>query len=267
MMNAGESFVSVNDIELFVRRASDLPGRPTIIFLHDSLGCVQLWRDFPDKLCQEVNCNLLIYDRQGYGKSAPLHDHYRTNDYLETEADVLHDLIVTLDLKNVILFGHSDGGSIALIAAGKYPSMFDAVIVEAAHVFVEEVTLNGIRAAVNDYTTTNLNVRLEKYHGDKTDTLFKAWTETWLSQEFRYWNIEHFLPAIECPLLFVQGDRDEYGTIKQITAVVEQVRGEVETYVIPDVYHTPHRESEVTVIESIASFLQSKLSDQFSVAS
>ncbi len=250
-----ESFIEINKASIFVRRYHEFAQRPTIIFLHDSLGCVQLWRDFPEKLCQAVGCNMLVYDRQGYGKSDPLPSHHRTNKYLEREADLLRDLVVRLGLGKVILFGHSDGGSIALIAAGKYPLMFDALIVEAAHVFVEEVTLTGIRAAVEDYATTNLRSRLEKYHGDKTDTLFKAWTETWLSENFRSWNIEHFLPAMQCPLLFIQGEEDEYGTVRQVQSVKAQANGKVQTCLLPSVHHTPHKEAPAEVLEKSASFL------------
>jgi pimeloyl-ACP methyl ester carboxylesterase len=174
---------------------------------------------------------------------------------MENEADVLRDLVIKLDVRNVILFGHSDGGSIALIAAGKYPSEFEAVVVEAAHVFVEEVTLTGIRAALYDYETTDLKSRLEKYHGNKTDTLFKAWTETWLSDNFRSWNIEHFLTNIKCPVLFIQGEEDEYGSAQQVHAVEQQVSGRAEAYLVPQIHHTPHKEAADIVIEKSVSFL------------
>src|SRR5688500_15839784 len=117
-MNVSESDFQFDNVSFFLRQSDPFPNSPTIIFLHDSLGCVQLWRDFPQKLCAAVKCNMLIYDRQGYGRSSSLPTDYRTTDYLEKEADVLHDLLIKLGRTNVILFGHSDGGSIALIAAG-----------------------------------------------------------------------------------------------------------------------------------------------------
>ncbi len=141
-----------------------------LVFLHDSLGCIELWRDFPAKLADATKCNMLIYDRLGYGKSEPMHTHVRPVNYLEHEADSLNDLLVQLNINNALLFGHSDGGSIALIAAVKYPERIKAIICEAAHIFVEEVTLAGIRAAMEDYKTTNLAERLAKYHGNKVDT-------------------------------------------------------------------------------------------------
>src|SRR5262249_27231343 len=150
------------------------PATPTIIFLHDSLGCIKLWRDFPKRLCKLTGCNGLIYDRQGYGESSPV-SAARNKDYLEKEADILSALIKRLALDRVILFGHSDGGSISLIAAAKHPEHIAAVITEGAHVFVESITLDGIRAAKGQYATTDLRQRLERYHGDKTDTVFSIW--------------------------------------------------------------------------------------------
>lgn len=198
-----------------------------------------------------------MYDRQGYGKSSPLINPHRSNDYLEMEAEILSHLIAKLKLQNVILFGHSDGGSIALIAAAKYPRLVRCAIVEAAHVFVEQVTLDGIRSMKNAYETTDLRRRLERYHGDKTDTIFKAWTETWLGNDFSEWNIEHFLPDIHCPLLFIQGDQDEYGTAAQVQAVARQVCGIVRTSLIPAVHHTPHKQVESEVISCTTAFIKS----------
>lgn len=207
---------------------------------------------------------MLVYDRQGYGKSAPMQSHHRTNDYLENEADTLHILLEKLGLKNVILFGHSDGGSIALIAAARYPRIVQSVIVEAAHIFVEDVTLTGIRAAADAFSSTNLKTRLEKYHGDKTDTLFKAWTETWLSETFRSWTIGHFIPLIQCPVLFIQGECDEYGTIKQQEGVMNGSRSKVETTLLPGVHHSPHKEVPAKVLEISAHFLHGHITSALS---
>jgi pimeloyl-ACP methyl ester carboxylesterase len=254
-MHTIDKIVEVKNVSLYVRLALQYPNRPVIVFLHDSLGCVELWRDFPERLCTAVSCNMLVYDRQGYGKSAPLAHHHRTNAYLENEAIVLHDLLTLLDIKDVIIFGHSDGGSIALIAAGQYPSLFKAVIVEAAHIFVEDITLDGIRKAVDAYQTTDLKTKLEKYHGDKTETLFKAWTETWLSERFRSWNILKFLLETTSPVIFIQGEHDEYGTVAQMKGVKENVRAKVELCLLPDVHHTPHKQAAENVIERVSKFL------------
>lgn len=231
--------------------------RPTMVFLHDSLGCIELWRDFPEKLAKVTNCNFLIYDRLGYGKSHAATTHNRNNDYMELEADFLNTFLEELALENVILFGHSDGGSIALIASGKYPKRIQALIVEAAHIFVEDITLEGIEYAVASYESLNLETRLAKYHDDKVDFVFKSWTETWTKPEFRSWNIEHFLGEITCPLLFIQGEEDEYGSLEQVEKTVSQVKGKTEKLIIPDIGHTPHRENPKVVLEESSMFLGS----------
>lgn len=233
--------------------------RPTIVFLHDSLGCIELWRDFPEKLSTTAACNFLVYDRIGYGKSEASKKRNRDNDYMELEADFLNDFLEHLELSNVILFGHSDGGSIALIAAGKYPKRIRAVVVEAAHIFVEDITLEGIHYAKSSFESLNMAERLAKYHGDKVEFVFSAWTETWAKPEFRNWNIEHFLSEIDCPLLFIQGEDDEYGSLDQVEKTIAQVRGKAEKFIIPDIGHTPHRESPREVLEKSTVFLGSVL--------
>lgn len=240
--------------ELYVVTYGNKAERPTIVFLHDSLGSVELWRDFPKHLGAVTHCNVLVYDRQGYGKSGPFAAGDRQNNYLEQEADILHQLLEHSGIKRAILFGHSDGGSIALIAAAKYPSSIMGVITEGAHIFVEDITLQGIQEAVNAYYTTDLKERLQKYHGDKTEAVFRAWTETWLREEFRSWNIEGFLPHIKCPVLVIQGEEDEYGSLGQVDGIVNQVSGKAGKLVIPGVGHTPHKEAKEEVLQQTAAF-------------
>ena len=213
---------------LYIEYNHSLEKRPTLVFLHDSLGCTQLWRDFPMKLSEASQCNVLVYDRLGYGKSSPMPTSERPNNYMELEADLLNDLLIELNIRDAILFGHSDGGTIALITASKYPKNVKAVICEAGHIFVEEVTLKGVYDAWEAYKTTNLSERLQKYHGNKVEMLFKAWTETWTREGYRNWNIEYLLKDITCPLLFIQGESDEYGTLEQVEKTIGQVSGSSE---------------------------------------
>lgn len=248
--------IDVNGRSLYTEFCIEYEDRPTIVFLHDSLGCVQLWRDFPKKLTAATQCNVLAYDRLGYGQSAPMPTYERPVNYMELEADVLNDLLSTLKIDNTILFGHSDGGTIALLAASKYPENIKAVICEAAHIFVEDITLKGIYEAIEAYKNTSLPERLKKYHGDKTDTIFKAWVETWTRSDYRNWNIEHFLPGITCPLLFIQGEADEYGTLEQVGKTISQVSGPSENYIIPDVGHTPHKEVPDIILEKTIGFIR-----------
>lgn len=175
---------------------------------------------------------------------------------MELEADLLNDLLDELKLNNVILFGHSDGGTIALITAAKFPEKIKAVICEAGHIFVEEVTLKGIYEAWNAYKTTNLAERLAKYHGDKVGMLFRAWTETWTREDYRSWNIEYLLKDIQCPLLFIQGEADEYGTLDQVEKTVSQVSGTAEKCIIPRVSHTPHKEVPELVLNKTSEFIK-----------
>lgn len=254
-MNFTEQYFHIKEASLKVHQLIKDENSPTLIFLHDSLGCIKLWKDFPEKLAKKVNYNVLVYDRQGYGESSSFTDKERGNDYLEKEAEVLFELLQDLEIQRPILFGHSDGGSIAILAAAKYPSFIKGIITEGAHVFVEEITLAGIRQAVVDYQETNLAEKLKKYHADKVEAVFKAWSETWLKDTFRDWNIESFLTQITCPTLIIQGEEDEYGTLEQVESIINQVSGKTEKLIIPKVGHTPHRESEKTVLEETSSFL------------
>jgi len=242
--------------EIATLRTEKFTDKPTIIFLHDSLGCLKLWRDFPEKLGKLTKCNILVYDRQGYGESCSFSYSKRNNYYIEQEADLLNEMLDFWKIDNAILFGHSDGGSIALITAGKYPEKIKGIITEGAHIFVEEVTIKGIKEAINLYRTTDLKIKLEKYHGNKTEEMFWAWASTWATNEFRNWNIEEFLPKIECPSLIIQGEKDEYGTLKQVENIIKQTKGQSTQLVLPNVKHTPHREVPELVLGKVSDFIK-----------
>lgn len=229
--------------------------RPTIIFLHDSLGCIELWRDFPGRLGEMTGCNVFVYDRLGYGKSGPFTESVRTNDYMEIEADRLNEILTRLNIEEAILFGHSDGGSIALIAASKYPLVIGGIITEGAHIFVEDITLEGINEAADKYRSTDLPHKLRKYHGENTEAMFSAWTDTWRRESFRSWNIEHVLPSIECPSLIIQGENDEYGTLLQVESIVKQTTGQSRSLILPGVGHTPHKAAVEEVLRQSAAFI------------
>jgi pimeloyl-ACP methyl ester carboxylesterase len=208
-----------------ISRHDNYPDRPTIVFLHDSLGCIELWQQFPQRLGELTKCNVFTYDRLGYGKSGLFISSKRNNDYMEIEAKNLSEILEKCSIDKAILFGHSDGGSISLIAGGKYPSRILGIITEGAHIFVEDITLQGIIEAANKYRTTDLKTKLAKYHGDNTEQMFWAWASTWTTEVFKTWNIEHFLPLIKCPCLIIQGDKDEYGTELQVDRIMSQTNG------------------------------------------
>jgi len=249
--------INVNGKKLYTEYQKIFENKPTIVFLHDSLGCTQLWRDFPARLALQTQCNVLVYDRLGYGKSFPMLTCERENNYMEQEADLLNDLLKELNINDIILFGHSDGGTIALIFAAKYPEKVTATLCEAGHIFVEEITVNGVKDAFEAYKTTNLPERLAKYHGDKVEMMVKAWTEIWLSDRFRSWNIEYLLKDINSPLLFIQGENDEYGTLDQVEKTISQVSGTAEKFIIPNIGHTPHKEIPDAVLQKSTEFISS----------
>jgi pimeloyl-ACP methyl ester carboxylesterase len=253
-----ESFdLPVGDHRLRVRRLTvgDAPASAALVFLHDSLGCIALWRDFPDRVAERLQMDAIVYDRRGYGESSPFAPTPRTPRYLEDEAEQLGKVLEQLGVSSAILVGHSDGGSIALIAGALYPENIRAIITEGAHVFVEEQTLDGIRAARETLRTTDLREKLVRYHGDKTDAVTSAWIDTWLRPDFRDWNIESYLPRIECPTLAIQGSDDEYGTVRQVKAIVGGIREHGESLMSAGVGHTPHREAPNTVLEAAVQFV------------
>ena len=232
------------------------PGEaPTIIFLHEALGSVSTWRDFPARLAAESGCSALVYSRTGHGGSGVLSG-LRSERYLHEEAlDVLPAVLAHFQLSDVVLFGHSDGASIAIIHAGAQPESVRGLILEAPHVFVEEAALGGIQQAIEAYRTTTFRERLARHHGEGTDALFRAWAEIWLRPSFRSWNIMEYLPFVTCPVLVIQGEDDPYGTLRQVEAVVSQVRGPARPLVLPRCGHAPHSERRDEVLGAAAGFV------------
>jgi pimeloyl-ACP methyl ester carboxylesterase len=227
---------------------------PALVFLHEGLGSIAMWRDFPQKLVATTGRTALIYSRYGYGRSTPL-SAPRQPDYMHREAlDALPELLDRLDVQRPILFGHSDGASIALIHAGGAKRAVSGVVAMAPHVMVEEVALEGIRATVKAYETTELRTRLARYHDD-VDSAFRGWSDIWLSPAFRSWNIDEFLPRIAAPVLAVQGHEDEYGTMEQIDRIAAGAP-DVETLKLADCRHSPHRDQADVVVAATAEFVR-----------
>lgn len=231
------------------------PQRPWLVFLHEGLGCTAMWSDFAERLCALSGCRGLLYDRRGHGRS-PATDVPRTLHYLHAAAlqelpDVLARLIAG---QPYLLIGHSDGGSIALLHAAERAPLLRAAITVAAHVFVEPMTLDGIRRAVEAWQLGKLQ-GLARYHGERSTALFEAWSQTWLSPWFRHWNIEYLLPAIRCPLLVLQGCDDQYGSAAQVERIVEQVGGRSEAAFIEDCGHVPHREALPQTLALMSRFI------------
>jgi pimeloyl-ACP methyl ester carboxylesterase len=234
---------------------------PTIVFLHEGLGCVGMWRDFPDRMAVATGCGALVYSRIGYGKSDPVRGP-RSIRFMHNEAfSVLPAVIERFKLKAVVLFGHSDGASIAVVYAGARPRSTRALVLEAPHVFVEPACIESTRRIAKKYERTRLRKRLTRHHGRNTDSMFRTWTDVWLRPEFRQWNIEEYLPAIKCPTLVVQGADDQYGTLRQLGAVVTQVGGPVQSLVLARCGHSPHSERPDEVLDTAVRFVRKALAD------
>jgi pimeloyl-ACP methyl ester carboxylesterase len=224
------------------------------VFLHEGLGSVALWRDFPARVAEASGRRVLVYSRFGHGASDPP-DTPRTPRFMHDEAlDVLPALLERFDLRDPILVGHSDGGSIALIHAGRVPGV-SALVLLAPHVFVEDESIAGITAAKQAYEHGDLARRMERHHRDAAVT-FRGWNDVWLSPEFRDWNIEDVLGAITCPVLLVQGRADQYGTLAQVAAIERGIPGAVETVVL-DCKHVPHAERPDETLAAVTRFLAS----------
>jgi len=245
---------------LFLNLSDTAKDEPTLVFLHEGLGCLEMWKDVPEAICQETGLNGFIYERIGFGKSSPLGITPRPIDYLEREArDVLPHVLDQAGITNPILIGHSDGASIALTFAAHYPDAPKAVISEAAHVFVEDVTIDGIKEAGELYFKGNLKSKLERYHGTNTENAFRGWHDTWLTPEFLHWNMESMLPKITTPLLVIQGVDDEYGTQKQVQSIVENSSGPATPFMVPNCGHVPHLQAKDVVIKAIVDFIHHKI--------
>jgi pimeloyl-ACP methyl ester carboxylesterase len=230
---------------------------PALVFLHEGLGSIKQWGQFPQHLARSTQCDAIIYDRWGHGESEPL-EGGRTARFMHQEALIsLPEVLGKCNIKKAILIGHSDGGSIALIFAANYQETARGVITMAAHVFVDELTLTGIRETVKAYETSDLAEKLAGYHGNNTDLMFRSWQSVWLSDEFRGWNIEEYLPGIRCPVLAIQGENDRLSTIAQLERIVSGVTGPSKALRIPGCGHTPHREAPDFVLKEIMKFVLS----------
>ncbi|MBM3366827.1 MAG: alpha/beta hydrolase [Betaproteobacteria bacterium] len=229
-------------------------GARTLVFLHEGLGSIAQWRDFPERVALATGCRALLYDRYGYGQSDVLAEERVDLDFMLREALVaLPALLVALGVENPVLVGHSDGASIALIHAGAGHAV-QGVVAIAPHVFVEDISVRSIAGAVRTFETTDLPQRLAKYHRDSRKT-FYLWSDAWLDPAFRNWNIEASLAGIRCPLLAIQGEEDQYGTMAQVDAIARQAGGRCELLKLPDCGHAPHKDQPERVLRTIAEFV------------
>jgi pimeloyl-ACP methyl ester carboxylesterase len=236
---------------------------PLLVFLHEGLGSIAMWKDFPERLCEAGGFRGLVFSRPGYGRSTPRAGNESWDvDFMHRQAhEVLPAFFEAIGLNDgkapaPWLFGHSDGGSISLLYAARFPDRVAGLVVLAPHILVEDVTVAHIELARKAYLETDLPQKLGRYHDDP-DSAFWGWNDIWLHPPFRQWNIETELPAIRCPILAMQGVDDEYGSLRQIRGIAAQVPG-TELLEIPDCGHSPHRDQSETAIVATISFIKTR---------
>jgi len=233
---------------------------PLVVFLHEGLGSAAMWKDFPERLCNAAGVRGLVFSRPGYGRSSPRSDGERWGvDFMHFQARkvlpaLLAELRIDCAASPPVLFGHSDGASIALLYAASFPGRVSGLIVLAPHLFVEAISIESIRKARQAYLETDLRTRLARYHADP-DSAFWGWNDIWLDPEFSAWNIEHEVTKIKVPVLAMQGVNDEYGTMEQVHRISE-ICGGCQVVEIPDCGHSPHRDQAETVLAQAGRFIR-----------
>jgi pimeloyl-ACP methyl ester carboxylesterase len=229
--------------------------RPVVVFLHEGLGSLALWKDFPDRFCRAGGFTGLVFSRYGYGRSTPrpLHERWPVDFMHQQAREVLPTLFEQLGVARPWLFGHSDGGSIALLYAASFPHDVAGLVVAAPHIIVEDLSVASIAAARELYSEGKLREKLARYHDD-VDSAFWGWNDIWLDPAFRAWDIRDELPGIGAPILAVQGEDDEYGTLEQIYGIARRAP-QTRLLVLPQCGHSPHRDQSERLIQEAAHFM------------
>ena len=261
-MTGDFSFVVIDGVSVEVyTAAADGPDRRPLVMLHEGLGCVALWRDLPDRLAAATGRKVIAYSRHGYGQSDFINSKFNVK-YMHKEAlNILPKILNQFDISNPILYGHSDGASIALIHASLADTEIMGLILEAPHVFVEEISLDGLKGAKKAFEQGRLKAGLAKHHREP-EMIFRCWNNIWLSPEFLTWNIVSCLSNIQCPALLIQGETDAYGTLSQLDTIEKNVSGICKKKILPNTGHSPHRENPKLVLRSIQQFISKNINAQ-----
>ncbi len=257
-----ERHVSIRGYDIFTKQilaGSTERQNCVMVFLHDGLGSTNSWGSLPLQLASELGINALLYDRRGYGQSSAFT--FSGNiDYLKDEAMyILPELLDKFNVQFPIFIGHSDGATIALIFSGIYSHVKSLVVSIAAHSFVEPITIEGIKVLIDNFNDGKLREKLYKQHLDKTDPLFASWTSTWLGKEFATYNIFDYLKSIKSPMLLMQGDKDEFGTMSQIDSICELSDAPKDVFIIENCKHSPHITHQAVVLDKCKNFILDKL--------
>ncbi len=231
--------------------------RPVLVMLHEALGCVSMLRDVPEKIAGLTGYDILVYDRLGHGQSDPLPYSHIHESYMFDEAwKVLPGVMDRCNVPKALLWGHSDGGTMAILFAARFPDRVSGLITEAAHVYVDQLTIQGIKKTVDAWAKTDLRKKLKRYHGDNIDGIFNRWRKVWLADTFFSWNIESYLASIKCPALVLQGEDDQYGLPGQMFSIAKKVSGYSRFVLLPHCGHVPHLQAFNVVSREIVMFLE-----------
>ena len=254
-----KDFVNVKGSKLEIKwiRKPTKKSEPVIVFLHEGLGCVELWRDFPATLYKTLKTPSLLYSRQGYGRSSPS-ELPKSLDFMHKEGlEILPKLLDILEIERAVLLGHSDGASISLINCGGFQDRrIIGLVLIAPHVFVEDVSISSIKKAKLEFQKGKLREKLMKYHFTNVDCAFWGWAGTWLEEDFLNWNIEEYLDGINIPVLLIQGEDDQYGTLAQVKAIQNGIGINCTSEIISGCGHSPHLEKAETTLNIVKEFIK-----------
>lgn len=256
MLTTTDTTITTPHGNLFSRRWQPHTNQEqTILLFHDSLGCVELWRNFPAQLAHATNLPVIAYDRLGFGRSSPSPTPLPLTFIRDEATHTIPHIIAQLHLTKLILFGHSVGGAMAVATAAQHPSICTALITESAQSFVEDPTLAGVRAGEKEFSHPDRFARLQKYHGAKAQWVLDSWTKTWLSFDYANWTLDEDLRGVRCPTLAIHGDRDEYGTIEHANRIARLTSGPSRTLILPGFGHIPHRQDPERIFTELKTFL------------
>jgi pimeloyl-ACP methyl ester carboxylesterase len=259
---ADQGFLDLEPMRLEYRMTGPRPdAAPTIVMLHEGLGSVAIWGKFPEMLAAATGAGVFVYSRAGYGNSSPGKLPHTVSFMHEEATEVLPRVLAAIGFRRGILFGHSDGASIAAIYAGSVQDhRVRGLVLIAAHFFIEEMGLAEIRRAREAFAAGPLREKLKRWHAD-VDCAFRSWSEPWLDPQFRKWDITEALGYIRVPILIVQGEKDQYGTLKQVETAQEECFCPVEAAVLPGIRHDPCREAPELTLKTVADFINRLLRD------
>jgi pimeloyl-ACP methyl ester carboxylesterase len=257
-LQTGETWVAARQGRVYTRlwNGNRAKAAAPIVLLHDSLGCVELWRDFPARLAGATGRSVVAYDRVGFGRSDPSPELLAKTFVRDEAQSTFKSVIDALKIGRFIAFGHSVGGGMAVEIAARFPAACAALITESAQAFVESRTVEGIEQARRDFSRPGQLERLQKYHGDKARWVLDAWIDTWLSPAFSDWSLDAPLRQVMCPLLAIHGDQDEFGSVENPRRIVSGARGPAAQHVIPGCGHVPHREMPDAVLGIVSAWLE-----------